>query len=445
MLSTIILSWNRAHLLRRTIESYLATTVGEATELFVVDNASSDGSVEYLKSLAAVEPRLRTIFLSDNHGGEAYNEVIPLTSGALVHLSENDQEFLPGWVAHVRAAFAAFSDLGQLSLHGCVPEDEEAWEPKPCHLRFSRGALLYEAHANVGTSSILRGELFRERAVRIRNLHQGSGSFKFPADGDLSNDVKALGFFVAWSDRYWVRNLGHFVTEFDTNADYYRANYESKPWLGVSGWQERIERQRAQPRATRASLAVPALIGMPEKTAQPVGVLPARLWSMVDGFTAELEVLDFLYALVRLTKPRYAIETGTWLGHTASAIGRALVDNGFGSLVTLDVNQEALAVAAKNIDAAGATQTTTPLLCESLAFTPQESIDFALFDSETHLREAEFRRFYDWLAPGALVVFHDTALHHAVVGDAVKRLVSDGLLAGIELPTPRGVFVGKRA
>lgn len=442
MLSTIILNWNRVHLLRRTIDSYLATTADEDTELFVVDNASDDGSPDYLRALAANNPRVQPIFLQENRGGEAFNEVIPRASGALIHLSENDQEFLPGWMKHVQAAFAAFPELGQLSLHGCVPEDDEAWEPKPCHLRFAAGALLYEAHANVGTSSILRGEFFRQRGVRVRNLEEGR--FKFPADGELSNEVKAAGYFVAWSDRYWVRNLGHFVSEFDAHADYYRANYESKPWLGVAGWQERIERQRAQPRVSRSSLALPALAGMPEKTVQPVGEKPARLWTMVDGFTAELEVLDFLYALVRLSKPNHALETGTWLGHAACAIGRALVANGFGALVTLDLNEEALKAAAKNLEAAGVTHVVSPILCDSLSYTPPNPLDFALFDSETTLREAEFRRFHQWLRPGALVVFHDTAPHHAVVGEAVKRLASEGLLTGIELPTPRGVFVGSR-
>jgi len=68
---------------------------------------------------------------------------------------------------------------------------------------------------------------------------------------------------------------------------------------------------------------------------------PTRLWSMFDSLSAETEVLDFLHVLVRLVKPERILETGTWIGLSACAIGTAIAANGFGRLTTLEINGEA--------------------------------------------------------------------------------------------------------
>jgi hypothetical protein len=67
----------------------------------------------------------------------------------------------------------------------------------------------------------------------------------------------------------------------------------------------------------------------------------------------------------------------------------------------------------------------------------------AIFDSELELRDVELRRFLPYLTEGAIVVFHDTAAHHQVVADGLRVLISEGVVFGIDLPTPRGVFIGK--
>jgi predicted O-methyltransferase YrrM len=439
MLSTIILNWNRADLLRMTVESYLATASCEK-ELFIIDNASSDESREYLRRLEQ-SVDVKVIYLDENAGGEAFNLAIPLARGDLIHLSGNDQVFLSGWVEHVISAFDVFSDLGQLSLFSDTPVDTEAWAPKPSHLRFARGKILYEAHANVGGSSILRPELFREHGIKIKNLEHGK--LRFPDDGSLSADVKAAGYWVAWSERYYVRNVGHEVQEFDARPKYYEENYTSKPWLGIEGWQERIAKQRSTPKPIRLSVAFPEREAIPEKTPPDVQGKPARLWSMFDGRTAEVEVLDFFFALTRLVKPAHVLETGTWLGLSGCAIAHALVMNGFGRLTTLEVNPEAHAVAQLNFKQENVERVVCSLLQSSMDFTPQNQFEMALFDSAIELRIAEFRRFRPWLTNGATVIFHDTAAHHQMVIAGVNELVKEGYLVGIDLPTPRGIFVGR--
>ena len=439
MLSTIILNWNCDYLLQRCVESYF-DTVGPDFELMVVDNASSDRSKEFLESLQG-NSAVRCFFLKENIGGEALNVAIPLAIGELIHLSENDQIFLPGWREHAEVAFKTFEDLGQLSLFSDTPTDDEAWAPKELHLRFSKGKILYEAHGNVGTSSIIRARLLRQLGIRVENAVRENS--KMPDDRKLSENIKAAGFWCAWSDRYYVRNVGHEVAEFIMNPAYYRENYANKPSVGVAGWQQRIQERNKIPRPFRQSLALPTCKATPEKTPHLVNGKSARLWSMFDGFTAECEVLDFLMTLTRLIKPAAVLETGTWLGLSSCAIGRGLMNNGFGHLTTLEINPEAHQTALENIASQKLTEWIEARLVSSLEFVPNCRYDMAIFDSELELRETEFRRFLPYLSEGAVVIFHDVAPHHQFVADGLRTLMSERVVFGIDFPTPRGIFIGK--
>lgn len=439
LLSTVILNWNRDYLLRRCVESYFAT-VGPAFELVIIDNGSTDGSRDYLQSLPSLDS-LRLILLDDNRGGAAFNLAIPVTNGELIHLTENDQVFLPGWREYAEAAFDGFADLGQLALFADTPTDGEAWEAKPSHLRFAKGTIVYEAHGNVSTSSIVRAELFRNRGVRIENIE--AGQYRFPNDLKLSQDIKDAGYWCGWSDRYYVRNVGHEVAEFAARGTYYAQNYASKPWLGVTGWHKRIEARNGIPRPIRLSQAVPRPHAIPERTLGLVDGRPARLWSMFDSTTAETEVLDFLYALTRLVKPAHVLETGTWLGLSACAIGRALRHNGFGHLITLEDDPAAHSAALENIESYHLADVIDVRLLSGMEFVPNCRYDMAVFDSNPETREAEFRRLSPDLSDGAFVAFHDTVLHSQVVGEGVKRLLDEGAISGLDFPTPRGLFVGR--
>jgi predicted O-methyltransferase YrrM len=444
LISTIVLNWNRAPLLRQCLESYAATVTGPA-EIVVVDNASTDGSRDVIAEAHGFLPGLRAVFLDENIGGEAVNHCLDMVSGELIHISENDQIFLPGWAEHVRTSFDRFPDLGRLSLFSPVPTDREAWHAKPARLRFSRGNILYEARGYPGTSSVLRATLVRDHGVRLYNTAQRTADdFKFPDDHRLNEDVKQAGFWNGWSDRYYVRNLGHELAEFSRDRNYYEKNAASKPDLGIKGWERNMAELLDRPPVRRHSVVFPEADNVQPEIATPaVRGKPARLWSMFDAFTAEVEVLDFLYALTRMTKPQRILETGTWVGRSAIAFAGALRDNGFGHLDTTELNRESAKTAAKSIEAAGLAPFVSIHIGNSLEFSTRDRYEMALFDSDIPLRTAEFRRFYDRLDTGAIILFHDTAEHRAGAADGVRDLMTMGMLEGIFLPTPRGIFLGR--
>ena len=63
------------------------------------------------------------------------------------------------------------------------------------------------------------------------------------------------------------------------------------------------------------------------------------LWSSTDEWAAEIEVGDFLYGLVRLTKPILVLETGCYNGDSSYRIAEALKENGVGTLNTCDTDR----------------------------------------------------------------------------------------------------------
>jgi predicted O-methyltransferase YrrM len=120
-----------------------------------------------------------------------------------------------------------------------------------------------------------------------------------------------------------------------------------------------------------------------------------------------------------------------------------LRDNGIGHLVTIELNGEAAEVATRNIDNQGLTTFVTLHVANSLTIELSETYELALFDSDIPIRGTEFTRFYDFLEAGAIVLFHDTAGPHIGSADRVVDLMTMGMLEGIFLPTPRGIFVGR--
>src|SRR5204863_8335967 len=92
------------HLLftRLCIESILATTRGVAFELLVIDNASADGTVEYLRQLSSRRPEVRVIFNDRNRGfAAATNQGLVAARGEVLVLLNNDT-IPPGpWLARI--------------------------------------------------------------------------------------------------------------------------------------------------------------------------------------------------------------------------------------------------------------------------------------------------------------------------------------------------------
>ena len=108
-ISVVLTTYNRVALLPRAIESVLAQT-GADFELIIVDDASSDDTPAYLKSLR--DPRIRTHIAGRNLGPSgARNLGIEMADSPVVAFLDSDDVYLPGRLSAPAKIFAAEPDV----------------------------------------------------------------------------------------------------------------------------------------------------------------------------------------------------------------------------------------------------------------------------------------------------------------------------------------------
>jgi GT2 family glycosyltransferase len=95
----IVVTHGNLPLTRLCLESLLGCTDRPPHEVVVVDNASSDGTPEYLETLAAHDSRLRLILSPRNLGfSAACNVGARIARGELIVFLNNDTVLAPGWL-----------------------------------------------------------------------------------------------------------------------------------------------------------------------------------------------------------------------------------------------------------------------------------------------------------------------------------------------------------
>lgn len=107
--SVIIPNWNGKHLLKRCLSSLQKQTL-KKFEVILVDNGSSDGSIEYTKKYF---PRVRVIPLDRNFGfAKAVNDGIKNSHGQYVVLINNDTEVDKDCLKYLVQAADAHEEVG---------------------------------------------------------------------------------------------------------------------------------------------------------------------------------------------------------------------------------------------------------------------------------------------------------------------------------------------
>lgn len=129
---TCVVTHNRLAYTQRCVTSLLRTQ-RPGDSLVVVDNASGDGTVEWLTSVG-----VRVIRNAENrYPGAACNQGWHGATATYLHRSDNDIEYHDGWADEVERAFADWPDLALLGIlnlhedHGDPPPDAHGIVPVP--------------------------------------------------------------------------------------------------------------------------------------------------------------------------------------------------------------------------------------------------------------------------------------------------------------------------
>jgi predicted O-methyltransferase YrrM len=131
-------------------------------------------------------------------------------------------------------------------------------------------------------------------------------------------------------------------------------------------------------------------------------------FQMFNSGGVETEIGEFLYALVRVLKPKWILETGTHKGISSSYMGLALQKNERGGkVITLEVLPEVRGEAIFLWEKLGIASYIDSFLQNSYEYTPIQEIDLLILDSEPQYRFDEFERFYPMVRPGGFIIIHD--------------------------------------
>jgi predicted O-methyltransferase YrrM len=148
----------------------------------------------------------------------------------------------------------------------------------------------------------------------------------------------------------------------------------------------------------------------------------AELFSSFDGGSTEIEYLDFLTGLIRIVKPEMILETGTYRGFGTIALLRGVKANGFGKVVSIDIDQKQEPNKLKHPDIEYVEADSLKWLAET-----DYKFQFAFFDSELKMRLDEYRICSDRkvVEPGSVVVFHDTSKTRVLWNQDTNQAVPD--------------------
>jgi len=251
--SFIIVARDGLFFTRLCLESLLAVPTAIRFEAIVVDNASTDGTREYLATVDALDARVRVVRNGWNAGfAAATNSGADRASGDVIVLLNNDTIVPPGFLERC----VARTDLSDLGLVGAVTnragneaQIDVSYSTYGGMRRFARrytrahAGELFDIRTATMFCTALRREVWRE--VGPLDDRFELGLFE---DDDYAMRVRQHGYRVVCCDDLFVHHfgqatLGHLAPAGDYGRIFHanRARWEAK-WGVV--WQSYERRER---------------------------------------------------------------------------------------------------------------------------------------------------------------------------------------------------------
>jgi len=150
-----ILNWNGQHLLQQFLPSVVNTS-SHLAQVYVIDNASADQSIEFLKTHY---PQVKIIQLDNNYGySGGYNKGLKFIDEPLVVLLNSDIETAPGWIDALHHTFTSNPKIAACQPKIIDYKDKTRFEYAGaaggfidwlCY-PFCRGRILYEIEQDHG-------------------------------------------------------------------------------------------------------------------------------------------------------------------------------------------------------------------------------------------------------------------------------------------------------
>ncbi|NOU81555.1 glycosyltransferase [Paenibacillus sp. LMG 31459] len=209
--SIIILTLNQLPLTIQCLESIKRGTP-EEHEIIIVDNASKDGTADYLKSHY---PEIRLIENAENLGfAKGCNQGIEVADGNQILFLNNDTVVPPGWLAPMLRALHSDHAVGMsgpvtnyISGHQCVPvtyselKDMEGFAKEYCEAK--RGSV-QEVRRLIGFCLLVKRSVLDE--IGWFDERYGLGNYE---DDDLCLRAIQQGYKLLIAEDSFIHHIGH--------------------------------------------------------------------------------------------------------------------------------------------------------------------------------------------------------------------------------------------
>ena len=194
-IAVVVLTHNRVNLLRKCVENVLLKTSPATREIIIWDNASPDGTAEYLETLD--DPRIRVVRSEQNIGQNGYARAFRLTSSAYFIEVDDDVVKAPaGWDAMLLDAFKRLPKIGFLAADlENDPHDRAAYFRYHVHqytLVEENGVRLLRGPAGGGCAITSR-----ELSDRVGGFRESKKHVFWLEDEAYIKDIEKLGYECA--------------------------------------------------------------------------------------------------------------------------------------------------------------------------------------------------------------------------------------------------------
>jgi GT2 family glycosyltransferase len=210
VISIVVVTYNRLHLLQRCVDDVLRRTSEKTREIVIWNNASDDGTREYLDALG--DTRLRIVHHSENIGTNAYARAFALATQAyFVELDDDVIEAPDGWDEQMLDAFVRIPKMGYLSAN-LVDDPNDSASQYVKYLREERNAY---TRLEINGIAILEGPTGGGCTMTSRELYEHIGGFRqrgdlvfWHEDAAYVRDVHRLGYRSAVLENVSVWHAG---------------------------------------------------------------------------------------------------------------------------------------------------------------------------------------------------------------------------------------------
>ncbi len=214
LVSLIMLTLNALEYTQKAITTILKYT-DTPYEIVIIDNGSSDGTVDYLKNLAGSHSQIRPFFNSQNTGFAAgNNQGVAAARGEYVFLLNNDVLVSAGWLENMLNAVRMDEQIGMAgpltnSISGFqrvaeVPyTDETGFHQFAASMQQRYGGRISPRRRLAGFAVLLKKSVYEQ--VGGLDTRFGTGNYE---DDDLCLRVRAAGYSLVVHEGTFIHHYG---------------------------------------------------------------------------------------------------------------------------------------------------------------------------------------------------------------------------------------------